>query len=212
LLDDLAVRFMDGGWSVKALIRELVLSATYRQTSLAAPSELDPENALLSHMNRRRLGVEQWRDAILFVSGELDFVGGKSLELDDPANARRTVYARISRLKLNDLLMQMDYPDANVHAERRSVTTTAMQKLFVLNSSWMLNRSRALAARVRHEAPGDIAQGIGGLYRALYNREPAREEMALAREFLVKPESGEMSRWAQYCQLLLASNEMLYVD
>ena len=212
LLDDLAVRFMDGGWSVKGLIRELVLSATYRQTSLAAPSELDPENALLSHMNRRRLAVEQWRDAILFVSGELDFVGGKSLELDDPANARRTVYARISRLKLNDLLMQMDYPDANVHAERRSVTTTAMQKLFVLNSPWMLNRSRALAARVRREASTDVGPGIGQVYRALYNREPAREEMALAREFLGKPESGEMSRWEQYAQMLLASNEMIYVD
>src|SRR5206468_8360506 len=82
-------------------------------------SALDPANELLWHMNRRRLTVEQWRDAALTASGELETGGGKSMELDDPKNLRRTVYARISRLKLNDLLMQFDYPDANVHAEKR---------------------------------------------------------------------------------------------
>jgi hypothetical protein len=212
LLDDLAVRFMEGGWSVKSLVREFVLSGTYRQSSLAAAPDEDPANELLSHMNRRRLSVEQWRDAILYVSGELDFVGGKSLELDDPTNVHRTVYARISRLKLNDLLMQMDYPDANVHAERRSVTTTAMQKLFALNSPWMLNRARTLAARVQKESGCPTPQDVERLYQALYNRAPAREELALATQFLSRPESGEMSRWEQYCQLLLAANEMLYVD
>jgi hypothetical protein len=212
LLDDLAVRFMDGGWSVKSLIREFVLSATYRQTSLAGTADDDPANELMGRMNRRRLSVEQWRDAILYVSGELDFVGGKSLELDDPTNSHRTVYARISRLKLNDLLMQMDYPDANVHAERRSVTTTAMQKLFVLNSPWMLNRARALATRVQKESGGSTVRGVGQLYQSLYNREPGREELALGVQFLSRPESGGLSRWEQYCQLLLAANEMLYVD
>src|SRR5204863_2446119 len=148
LLDDLAVRFMNGGWSVKALAREIVLSATYRQSASAAALsgpraetpggivavadrrysrgyEVDPANQLFWRMNRRRLMIEQWRDALLFASGELESAGGKSLEVDDPMNRRRTVYARISRLKLNDLLMQFDYPDANVHAEKRSVTTTA---------------------------------------------------------------------------------------
>src|SRR3989454_7656694 len=99
-------------------------------------------------MNLRRLSIEQWRDSVLFVSGELAYEGGKSLELDDPANHCRTVYARISRLKLNDLLMQFDYPDANVHAEKRSTTTTATQKLFVLNSPFMLSRAKALAAQL----------------------------------------------------------------
>jgi hypothetical protein len=212
LLDDLAVRFMEDGWSVKSLVRELVLSATYRQSSLAGQSATDPANEMLSHMNRRRLSVEQWRDAILYVTGELDFAGGKSLELDNPTNNHRTVYARISRLKLNDLLMQMDYPDANVHAEKRTATTTAMQKLFVLNSAWMMNRARALAARLQKESPGDDAGQVVQLYQWLYNREPSREESALAKTFVARPQSGDMPRWEQYCQLLLAANEMLYVD
>ena len=140
LLDDLAVRFMRNGWSVKSLVREMVLSATYRQSAATnlQNAERDGANELLWHMNRRRLTIEQWRDAVLFVCGQLDFSGGPSLELDDPANHRRTVHARISRLKLNDLLMQFDYPDANVHAEQRSVSTTATQKLFMLNSPFML--------------------------------------------------------------------------
>ncbi len=216
LLDDLAVRFMKGGWSMKALVREIVLSATYRQsaasTSEAMASSADPSNQLLSHANRRRLGIEQWRDAVLVATGELDPAGGKSLELDDPKNVRRTVYSRISRLKLNDLLMQFDYPDANVHAERRSVTTTAIQKLFVLNSPWMLERSKGLAARLRRDAGPDPDRGIDHAYQLLFDREPSREELSLAREFLGKPARGATSRWDQYCQLLLASNEMLYVD
>src|SRR5262249_32611338 len=115
-------------------------------------SAADPANELFWHMNRRRLTIEQWRDAVLFVSGELSGEHGKSLELDEPENFRRTVYARVSRLKLDDLLMQWDYPDANVHAEKRSATTTPMQKLFVLNSPFMLARAKALAARVKRES------------------------------------------------------------
>src|SRR5262249_48285781 len=147
LLDDLSVRFMDHGWSIKSLVREIVLSSTYRQSSADNPSGLavDAPNDLLWRMNRRRLTIEQWRDSLLFVSGELeDPCYAKSKELDEPANHRRTVYARVSRLKLNDMLAQFDYPDANVHAEKRSVTSTPTQKLFMLNSPFMLARARAL--------------------------------------------------------------------
>jgi hypothetical protein len=242
LLDDLAVRFMDRGWSVKALVRELVLSATYRQTSTRSPvvgtppadpvrsaaaepgspagqavpasteSETDVENQLLGRMNRRRVTIEQWRDATLFVSGELDPAGGKSLELEDPKNLRRTVYARISRLKLCDLLAQFDYPDANVHAEKRSVTTTAIQKLFMLNSPFMLERAKALAARL-HASPDRTESGrVNHLYAMLFGRTPSREESTLALKFLAQPARENTSRWEEYAQLILASNEMLYVD
>jgi hypothetical protein len=122
LLDDLAVRFMQNDWSVKSLVREIVLAATYRQSAAsdARNAERDAANELFRRMNRRRLAIEQWRDAVLFLSSQLDYSGGLSLELDDPANRRRTVQARIRRLKLNDLLMQFDYPDASVHAEKRA--------------------------------------------------------------------------------------------
>jgi hypothetical protein len=214
LLDDLAVRFMDNGWSVKTLVREIVLSSTYRQSSqpAAGQSSTDAANELLGRMNLRRLSIEQWRDAVLFVSGELAWEGGKSLELDDLADHRRTLYARISRLKLNDLLMQFDYPDANVHAEKRSVTTTASQKLFMLNSPFMLSQARALAARLKaNPAESDKAR-VQHAYRLLFSREPEATEVKMALEFLRKPSTPQMTRWEQYAQMLLASNEMLYVD
>ena len=210
LLDDLAIRFVDNGWSIKQLVREFVTSSTYRQSSLG-DSTKDPANELLGRMSRRRLSVEQWRDSVLAVSGELEFEGGKSLELDDPENLRRTVYGRVSRLQLNELLMQFDYPDANVHAEKRSVTTSPSQKLFLLNDPFMLERAKAFAGRITASAKGDDAR-VRNAYRVLYAREPGADELNLARGYLNKPASGEISRWEQYAQMLLASNEMLYVD
>jgi hypothetical protein len=214
LLDDLAVRFMGNGWSVKGLVRELVLSATYRQSSRldARKQDLDPGNQSLSRMNRRRLPVEMWRDSILAVSGKLAASDGKSVELDAPTNHQRTVYARISRLKLNDLLMQFDYPDANVHAEMRSVTTTATQKLFVLNSPFMLAHAKALAARFTANPRRSNVLRIEQAYQLLYGRPATPSETRLALEFLGQPEAPQMPRWEQYAQILLAANEMLYVD
>ena len=214
LLDDLAVRFMNNGWSVKSLVREIVLSATYRQNSRldAAKQAIDADNEYLWRMNRRRLPVEMWRDSILAVSGELEFGDCKSLEVDAPANHQRTVYARISRLKLNDLLMQFDYPDANVHAEKRSVTTTATQKLFVLNSPFMLAQARALAARLTASSRESNLSRVERAYQLLYGRLASSAETKLALEFLGKAETPEMPRWEQYAQTLLAANEMLYVD
>ena len=210
LLDHLAVRFMNQGWSVKALLREILLSATFRLSSTGGKA--DPENALIARMSRRRLSIEQWRDTVLFHAGELDFQSGKSTELEAPDNHRRTVYARISRLKLNDLLMQFDYPDANVHAEKRGTTTTAIQKLFLLNSPFLIERAKHLAARVAAEAGPDEKAQIRQFHHWLFNREPDLDELQLAHEFLVKPILGELSRAEQYAQLLLASNELWYVD
>jgi hypothetical protein len=222
LLDDLALRFMRKGWSVKSLVRELVLSAAYRQSSApAAPARgskavsgeaVDPSNRLLWRMNRRRLSIEQWRDSVLFVSGRLESGGGPSRELTDPGNFKRTVYSRISRLKLNDLLMQFDYPDANVHAERRAVTTTPIQKLFLLNSALMQEQARHLAARLAANGGKTDAERVEQAYVALYNRPPLPEEKSLALAFLSQPEADGMPRWERYAQVLLVANEMLYVD
>ncbi len=214
LLDDLAVRFMEGGWSIKKLAREIVLSATYAQSSApdATKASKDVGNERLWRMNRRRMTVEQWRDAVLFASGELqESLGARSVDLDDPANRLRTVYARISRLKLNDLLMQFDYPDANVHAEKRSVTTTPMQKLFLLNSDFMQKRAAALAARFQQVEGSDEDQ-IVAAYRLLFGRLPTDAEREIGTGFLTRGADSEMTRWERYAQSLLACNEMLYVD
>ena len=117
LLDDLAVRFKDGGWSVKRLVREIVLSSTYAQSAVAADSM--PARTFLSGIPRRRLSIEQWRDSVLEVCGQLESGDRRSRELSNPDNRARTVYARVSRLQLDEILMQFDYPDANVHAEKR---------------------------------------------------------------------------------------------
>ncbi len=214
LLDDLSVRFMENGWSVKTLVREIVTSSTYRQASRDDPSKsaFDPSNTLLWRANRRRLTVEQWRDTALFLSGELEWGGGPSMEISDPKNRRRTVHARVSRLKLDDLLLSFDYPDANVHAEKRSATTTAIQKLFLLNSPFMLERARGLAARlVASREAGDL-EAVRRAFGLIFSREPEAEEMEIALEFLSGPAGPEMPRWERFMQMLLASNEMWYVD
>jgi hypothetical protein len=209
LLDFLAVRFMKQGWSVKTLVREIVLSSTYQQSSMGNEKNgaIDPTNESLWRMNRRRLSVEQWRDGLLVTSGCLEPSGGKSLELDDAKNHKRTVYARISRLHLNDLLMQFDYPDANVHAEKRALTTTAMQKLFALNSQFILDCATSLAARVTSGNKGREAQ-VRGAYRLLLGRDPDSNELKMGLDFL----KGQSERWPEYAQALMISNEMLYVD
>jgi hypothetical protein len=124
----------------------MVLSAAYRQTSHldATKQAADPANRLLWRMNRRRLDVERWRDAVLAVAGRLDpRVSGPSIQPSDPEECRRTIYSAISRFELNKMLAMFDFPDPNTHSDRRSLTTTPLQKLFVLNArSWSSRRTR----------------------------------------------------------------------
>ena len=214
LLDDLAVRFMENGWSMKRVIREIVLSSTYRQCSdeSEANRAIDPENTYLWRMNRRRLSIEQWRDSILVAGDNLDRLGGKSLELTDKKNARRTVYGRVSRKKLNDMLMQFDYPDANVHAAKRSATTTAVQKLFVMNNPFMVEQAKRLAKRVAGDSAAASAEQVQSIYSILYSRQPSAAELDLALGFLQLPAESQLTRWEQYSHALLAANEMSYID
>jgi hypothetical protein len=214
LLDDLAVRFVENGWSTKQLIREIVLSSTYRQSSdeTANNKAIDPDNTNFWRMNRRRLSIEQWRDSILAAGDSLDRTGGKSLELTDKKNVRRTVYGRISRKKLNEMLMQFDYPDANVHAAKRSATTTAVQKLFVMNNQFMVEQAKRLAKRVAGDSTDASTEQIHAIYGILYNRKPSTTELEIALGFLELPAESQLTRWEQYSHALLAANEMNYVD
>ena len=212
LLDDLAVRFMNEGWSLKWLHREIVLSATYRQSSDAsmATTHADPDNALLGRMSHRRLGVEMWRDAMLSVCGQLDDqVGGDSLDVEDTTTTRRTVYSKVSRLELNPMLHLFDYPDPNVHAARRVETTTPLQKLFALNSPFMVHRAQQLAKRVRSHCDQTEDQ-IEHAYQLLYARSPTSQELNLGVAYLL--DGDVIDQWNNYAQILLASNEMLYLD
>ncbi len=217
LLDWLAKRFVESGWSVKSLHRDVVLSATYRLSSDADPRalEVDPENRLLWRASRRRLDVEAFRDALLFVSGRLDeSLGGPTTNLADPGNVRRTVYARISRHELDGLLRLFDFPDANVTAATRTNTTVPQQQLFVLNGEFFVRQAKALAARVQKAADADDDR-IRLAYRLCYGRPPTETELAVGREFLsaaATAEGNSLAPWEQYAQALLAANEFLYVD
>lgn len=210
LLDDLAVRFMQRGWSLKDLAREMVLSSTYRQASIASTESLarDADNRHWSRMPRRRLTVEQWRDAILASSGRLEnSLGGTSIDPQDPTQRRRTVYSRASRLELNRLLAMFDYPDPNVHSDRRVETITPLQKMFVLNSPFMVEQSSALAGRLTAEGEG---ARIEQAYALLYGREPTTDELNLGAAYLSAGDAD--AQWTRYAQVLLASSEFLYLD
>ena len=213
LLDDLAVGFMQNGWSLKRLMRELVLSATYRQSSSgsAANALLDEANDHLWRMNRRQLGIESWRDAIMATAGTLTLEGGPSQSLDAPTHHKRTIYSQVSRRELNKTLMLFDYPDANVHAARRSSSTTPTQKLFVMNSPFIIEQSKKLAQRLQ-QSGSDDASRIRHAYELLFARAPEAEELAVALEFLKQPAESALTAWEQLAQALLATNEMLYVD
>ncbi len=217
LLDYLAGELIRHGWSLKWLHREIVLSATYRQSSQyrAEPQGVDPENRWLWRMNRRRLEVETWRDTILSSTGQLEFrMYGPPLELTSADNRRRTIYGRVVRQELNDLLRLYDFPDPESHSPARDLTTTPLQQLFVLNSPFMRT---AAAAFARHLAPlratDDWDPVVDAAHAGLFQRSPAAAELAAAREFLqtFPPEEAEQAL-TYYLHALLGSNAAMFVD
>lgn len=218
LLDHLAKRFVEQGWSIKQLHREIMLSATYRLSSDhdAGNAEVDGDNRLLWRMNRRRLDVEAWRDSLLAVSGKLNRdLAGPSLDLDDDGNVRRTVYAKVSRHELSPLLRLFDFPDANISSERRSETIVPQQQLFVMNSRFMIEQSKALAERMFADDNEPLEQQIKETYLLLYGRPATQDEVDMGVAF-VQPRDGassdRASRAAQYAQVLLGANEFAFID
>jgi hypothetical protein len=220
LLDWLASELIDSGWSLKHLHRLIVTSAAYRLGSAAheGNSAKDPDNRLLWRRSRRRLDVESWRDALLAASGQLDrAMGGPTLDLAAEGNVRRTVYARISRHELSGLLRLFDFPDANITSEKRTETTVPQQQLFVLNSPFVVARAKALAARVEAESATEDTR-VRRAYELAFGRPPAEAELRLARLFLSAADDpaekggNQLTRWQRYAQVLLASNEFLYID
>jgi len=194
-----------------------MLSAVYQLSSNhnTTGNQVDPDNRLLWRMNRRRLEVESWRDALLSVSGTLDkTTGGPTVNLDDANNNRRTVYGAVSRHDLNGLLRLFDFPDANVTSATRTETTVPQQQLFVLNSEFFIKQSKALAARLPNDDADDITSKVNSAYQLLFGRNADDAEIALANEFLsqTNEKTAKMTRWEQYAQVLLGSNEFLYID
>jgi hypothetical protein len=220
LLDHLAAGFVENGWSLKWLHRQIMLSATYQLASEdnSEARTKDPDNRLVGRGRRHRLDVESWRDALLAVAGQLDrSFGGPTLDLAAEQNHRRTVYGKVSRHELNGLLRLFDFPDANLTSERRTETTVPQQQLFVLNGPFFVAQAKALAARLRAEAADDAGR-VRRAYLLAYGRPATDAEVALALHYLAAADDpaeagrNRLTRWERYAQVLLAGNEFLYVD
>jgi len=212
LLDDLAVRFVENGWSIKKLHREILLSSAYAMSSHASEQALaaDPENRLLSRFNRRRVDVETLRDSMLSVSGDLQLeMGGPALKWEDGFR-RRTVYGEVSRFRPERFLTLFDFPDPSFHAEKRIPTNTSVQRLFFLNSEFIKEESASLAARVRAGAEGDTASRVRKIYDLVFGREPESREMEAAVRFLESRPAD--TALPEFAQVLLSSSEFSFVD
>jgi len=189
LLDWLAASFMDQGWSIKQLHRVMLLSSTYRQASLT-----DPENRLLHCFPRQRLDFEALRDALLAVSGKLDLTpGGQPVDiLGEPFSGRRTVYGFIDRQNLPGIFRTFDFANPDVSSAGRFTTTVPQQALFLMNSPFVIEQARALAAAV--ESPGDAPpERIHALYARTLQRAPAPDELELALAFVNRAPSKALA-------------------
>ncbi len=220
LLEYLAGRLRENGWSLKALHREIMLSATYQLSSDASEAAMavDPDNILHWRMNWRRLDAELIRDSLLHVSGSLNgALGGPASEMS-AENDRRAVYGRVSRSRPNELLTLFDFPDPRLTSEQRVVTNVPLQGLFFLNSELVRSQAEKFAKRLQNEAGGEDAPKIVRAYRLLYGREPLEFEIQAGLKFLQEARSESDSAtapdesWASYTQVLLGSNEFLYVN
>jgi hypothetical protein len=202
---------MDAGWSLKWLQREIALSATYGQSSQVDPNkaEVDADNRWRWRMPRRRMSVEAYRDAILAVTEALNSkVGGESIDPSETTSNRRTLYSKVSRLDLNPMLARFDFPDPNAHSPGRHETTTPLQKLFLLNSPFLVHHAETLADQVRASGSSDKERIIYA-YRLLFGRKPDNQELSLAEGFVA---NGQPERWNGLAQTLLISNEMFMLD
>jgi hypothetical protein len=218
LLDWLASEFIRSGWSVKQLHRLMLLSTAYQQAS-ASPNPIDPENKLLSHFSRRRLDFEAMRDSLLLVSGRLDLTrGGRPFDLaSEPLSGRRTVYALVNRQDLPSLFRSFDFPVPDQCVERRPRTTVPQQALFVMNSPFVLEQAHALAARPEILQSTNPVMRVDALFCRVFGRHAAQSESGSCVRFIHEaeqetlPENG-LNAWEQLAQVLLMSNEAVFVD
>jgi hypothetical protein len=215
LLDYLAHRFVESGWSIKAMHRAIMLSAAYQQSTIPSPAtfKADPDNLLFGHMNRHRLESEALRDSLLSATGELDAgFGGQALP--DLNTLRRTLYVRTVRSDRATYQFLFDAADPNTIAEKRIDSTVAPQALFLLNHPFVMARTKALTDRLLKDAPANDRKRIGWLYQLLYSRPANKQEIKIGEQWLARArvDAKDRDAWEEYCQVLICANEFIYVD
>jgi len=240
LLDYLATKFMDEGWSIKALHREILHTRLYQLSSLDNPQNLavDPNNDWLWKFPRRRLDAESLRDAMLFVSGELDLSMPNTPHPFPPVDTwkftqhhpfrdqfpskHRSVYLMTSRLNAMPFMVSFDGADRNASTPKRDSSVTAIQSLYLLNSEFVHERATAFAQRLM-ESEQEIDNRLRLAYESTLARPPTSDELAASRDFIdnvsgtpaEKEEPAkvrERHAWTSLARVLFRMNEFLYVD
>ena len=240
LLDHLALRFMREGWSTKQLIRNIVLSNTYRQASLpTAGDQADPENRLLHRQNLRRLEGEAIRDSLLAISGRLDtamygpsvpihitpFMAGRgrpdhSGELD--GLGRRSIYIEVRRNFLSPFMLTFDTPAPATTIGERSVSNVPAQSLILMNDPFVLQQATRWAEQLLARGDLPFEQRLDRLYQEAYGRSPTPEEQATLSGFYnqqaelygIAPEAraADVRLWTDVCHVLINVKEFIYIN
>jgi hypothetical protein len=228
LLDFLATRFIESGWSLKTLVREMVLTRAFRSGSgdSAAARDIDPENRLLWRAHIRRLEPEAIRDAILAIRGDLDLrpremtmdgIGQQATGIGmDPLpefeTSYRTIYLPVFRNALPGILGVLDFANPQETTGKRPVTTVAPQALYLLNSEF-LNDSAVMTAekllKLSPEAPADPR--IRAAFVRILNRPPAEEETKASAEYLTAADDADQ-QFANFVQGLLVSTPFQFLE
>lgn len=238
LLDHLARQFIDSGWSIKHLQRQLMLSATYQQSShfSAAVDGAEPASPdLYATFPRRRLSAEEIRDAVLAVSGELDPTPGEEHPFPTPMNwgytqhgpysavydhNRRSVYLMTQRLRRHPFLALFDGADPNASTAERLETTVPTQALFFLNDPFIHTAANRWAARLQSSG-SDESQQVVLAWRTSIGRAPTEQEALEATEFLTtyrdelaaaQIDNVADRGLAAYLRMLIGANEFLHID
>ena len=231
LLDHLAIRFMENGWSTKKMIKEIMLSRAYQLASAHhdANYKIDPDSMYLWRMPVRRLEAEAIRDAVIAVSGKLNrqpfkgtMVGDTGKKLNpkkgpggaviDDSNQRSVYLAMVRGRPLPEILALFDIANPNLVVAQREVTTVPAQALYLMNSPFMAEHSKAFASRVRSQADLDDAGRVSLAYRLALGRTPSESEQQRALDYIREAsKSGLDQAWVSFCQTLYASAEFRYL-
>lgn len=239
LLDYLAWKFVESGWSIKSLHRMIVLSRTYRQSS-ANPRDyttFDPNNEFLWKFNRQRLDAEAIRDSLLFMSGELDH-GPQGTHPFPPQekwtytqhapfnavyeSSRRSVYLMQQRIKKHPYLEIFDGADPNASTAERRINITPLQALFLMNDKFAHAQAEGFARRIRQSA-ADEGTRVQFAHRAAFGRDATQEELVAARQYLAQyrqklgpgnlgSEQVEQRAYGSFARVLMSSNEFIFID
>lgn len=215
LLDWLATDFVEHGWSLKRLHRQIMLTSTWQMSSRFHQEKfaIDGDNKLLWRMNPRRLEAEVWRDSLLAVTGELDHTIGGKPDLEILQSKRRTLYATISRtgdkFESDAFLRLFDFPAAVSTSATRPTSTVPQQYLFMLNSLFMTERAKTLGNHF-HGLQEPQQDRIKKAYQQLYSRSPDPAETELGTQWLGKNPTPET--WHQYAQVLLSAHELIQIQ